>query len=185
MKRLFALLGLSALVLVFAVGCEKRSSSSSTESLELNRETAFVMVKPNAIEENHIGAIIERFEGVELKVAALKFVQPSKVCIEKFYEEHKGKSFYPEVVARFSSNPVVAIVLEGDNAVAKARKAIGATDPAKADPGTIRADFGKSIGENAVHGSDAKASAKREIALFFTPCELYERFPKVEQEEKQ
>lgn len=138
-------------------------------------EQTFSMIKPTAVKEHHIGGIIDCIEKANLSVAALKMHKLSKEQAEAFYAEHKDKPFYPELTTMMSSGPVVLMVIEGDNAVLKLREVIGSTDPKKAAPGTIRALFGKSVTENAIHGSDSQASAEREIAFFFTKEELYAR----------
>ena len=136
-------------------------------------EQTFSMIKPTAVKEHHIGGIIDCIEKANLSVVALKMHKLSYAQAEAFYAEHKDKPFYPELASMMSSGPVVLMVIEGDNAVLKLREAIGSTDPKKAAPGTIRALFGKSVTENAIHGSDSKASAEREIAFFFAKEELY------------
>ena len=126
-----------------------------------------VAIKPNAVAKGKIGAIVERFEADGLRVAALRMASPGRREIEAFYAEHVGKPFFEELVGFMTSGPVVAFVLEGENAVARAREIMGATDPAKAAPGTIRALFGDSMTANAVHGSDSPESAAREAACYF------------------
>lgn len=138
-------------------------------------EQTLSIIKPDAVASHHIGDIISRFEGKQLQVAAIKMVKLSKEEAGQFYAVHKDRPFYPELVNFMSSGPVVVMVLEGDNAVALNREIMGATDPAKASPGTIRADFAKSIGQNAVHGSDSLENAKSEIAFFFKPDEIVNR----------
>ena len=135
-------------------------------------QQTFSMIKPTAVKENHIGGIINQIEQAKLSVAGLKMHTLSKQQAEEFYAEHKGKPFYPELVAMMSSGPVVLMVIDGDNAVLALREIIGSTDPKKAAPGTIRANFGKTVTENAIHASDSPESANREIAFFFTKEEL-------------
>lgn len=130
-------------------------------------DQTFSMIKPTAVKEHHIGGIIDAIEKANLTIVALKMQTISKEQAEAFYGEHKGKPFYPELVQMMSSGPVVLMVVEGDNAVPALRKVVGSTDPKKADAGTIRATFGKSVGENAIHASDSPESAAREIAFFF------------------
>lgn len=130
-------------------------------------DQTFSMIKPTAVKEHHIGGIIDTIEKANLSIAALKMQTISQEQAEAFYAEHKGKPFYPELVKMMSSGPVVLMVVEGDNAVAALRKVVGSTDPKKADAGTIRALFGKSVGENAIHASDSPESAQREIQFFF------------------
>jgi nucleoside-diphosphate kinase len=135
-------------------------------------EQTLVLVKPGAVQRGLIGAIITRFEKKGLKISALKLMQVSKELASKHYGEHVGKPFYDGLVDFITSGPIVAIVLEGDNAVNLVRSMMGKTNPYESAPGTIRGDFGMSIGKNIVHGSDSLKSAEREIALFFTEDEI-------------
>jgi nucleoside-diphosphate kinase len=135
-------------------------------------ERTFSIIKPDAVERNKIGAIIERFESKGLRVAAAKLVSMSKEKAEGFYAEHKARPFFGELVSFMTRSPVLLMCLEGENAVAKNREIMGATNPANADAGTIRKDFALSIGENSVHGSDSPESAKRELSYFFEPGEI-------------
>ena len=130
-------------------------------------ETTFSIIKPNAVKKNAIGAIIHKFEENGLKVAAAKLVHLTKAQCEEFYAEHKARPFFGELVSFMTSGPVLLMALKGENAVMRNREIMGATDPKKAAPGTIRALFGDNVGENAVHGSDSAESAKRELNLFF------------------
>lgn len=142
----------------------------------MSTEKTFSIVKPNAVLDNNIGNIIAHFEKNGLRIAAAKFAKLTKEKAEGFYIEHKERPFFGELVNFMTSAPVLLMVLEGENAVAKNRELMGATDPAKADEGTIRKLYAKSVGENAVHGSDSQASAEREIAYFFDKNELQNRF---------
>jgi nucleoside-diphosphate kinase len=135
-------------------------------------ERTFSIIKPNSVEANQVGAIIDRFERNGLRVAAAKLVHLSKSKAEGFYAEHKGRGFFGELIEFMTRSPVMLMCLEGENAVLRNREIMGATDPAKAAAGTIRKDFAKSIGENSVHGSDSPESAKRELAYFFEPNEF-------------
>lgn len=135
-------------------------------------EKTFSIIKPNAVKKNAIGDIIHTFESKGLRIAAMKLTTLSKEKCELFYDEHKERPFFGELVSFMTSGPVVLMCLAGENAVAKNREIMGATDPKKADAGTIRAKHGDSIGENAVHGSDSPASAKRELAIFFDKHEF-------------
>lgn len=139
-------------------------------------ERTFSIVKPNAVNKNVIGEIITRFEKRGLRVAAAKFTKLSKEKAEGFYIEHKERPFFGSLVQFMTSGPVLLMVLEGDNAVALNREIMGATDPSKADPGTIRKDFADNIEANAVHGSDSPKSAEREISYFFEKNEVVGRF---------
>ncbi|MBU6152862.1 MAG: nucleoside-diphosphate kinase [Bdellovibrionales bacterium] len=139
-------------------------------------EKTFSIVKPNAVAKNSIGKIMDRFESRGLRVAAAKFTRLSKEKAEGFYIEHKERPFFGSLVNFMTSGPVLLMVLEGENAVAMNREIMGATDPAKAAPGTIRKDFADSIEANAVHGSDSTTSADREISYFFEKNEVISRF---------
>ncbi len=130
------------------------------------------IIKPDAVASNHIGEIIARFEKAGLCVGAIKMVKLSKQQAEDFYSVHKDRPFYAGLVAFMTSGPIVAMVLAGPGAIEKNRNLMGATDPAKAAPGTIRRDFAESLQRNAVHGSDSVATAEFEIAFFFLPSEI-------------
>ncbi|PKM12733.1 MAG: nucleoside-diphosphate kinase [Gammaproteobacteria bacterium HGW-Gammaproteobacteria-3] len=135
-------------------------------------ERTFSIVKPDAVAKNVIGEIYSRFEKNGLKIIASKMLHLTREQAEGFYAVHKERPFFNDLVAFMISGPVVVQVLEGDNAVAKNRELMGATNPKDAAPGTIRADFADSIDENAVHGSDAAETAKEEIAFFFSNDEI-------------
>lgn len=139
-------------------------------------EKTFSIVKPNSTLDNNIGNIIATFEKNGLRIAAAKFTHLSKEKAEGFYIEHKERSFFGELVDFMTSGPVMLMCLEGENAVAKNREIMGATNPAEAAEGTIRKLYAKSIGENSVHGSDSQAAAERELAYFFEKNEIIERF---------
>ncbi|MEI7950800.1 MAG: nucleoside-diphosphate kinase [Gammaproteobacteria bacterium] len=138
-------------------------------------ERTLSIIKPDAVAKNVIGQIMSRFENDGLKVVAAKMVQLTDETAGGFYAEHKARPFFKDLVSFMTSGPVVVQVLEGENAVARNRDLMGATNPAQAAPGTIRADFAKSIDANAVHGSDSVASAQREISYFFKPEEICPR----------
>ena len=138
----------------------------------MGTERTFSIIKPNAVKKNAIGDIINTFETQGLKVAAAKLTLLSKEKCELFYAEHKERPFFGELVSFMTSGPVLLMCLVGENAVLKNREIMGATDPKKAAPGTIRAKHGDSMGENAVHGSDSPVSAERELAIFFDKHEL-------------
>lgn len=138
-------------------------------------EQTLAIVKPDAVADNHIGDIIALYEKDGLKVVALRMVKLSKGDAEHFYAVHKERPFYNELVSFMSSGPVVAMVLQGNDAVAHSRKLIGDTDPAKAAEGTIRKQFAQSKGKNAVHGSDSVDNAKTEIDFFFKPDQIFTR----------
>ena len=135
-------------------------------------EKTFSIIKPNAVKKNAIGDIIHQFETNGLRVAAAKLTILSKDKCELFYAEHKERPFFGELVSFMTSGPVLLMCLIGENAVLKNRELMGATDPKKADAGTIRAKHGANVGENAVHGSDSPESAKRELAIFFDKHEI-------------
>ncbi len=139
-------------------------------------EKTFSIIKPNSTADNNIGNIIAIFEKNGLRIAAAKFTQLSKEKAEGFYIEHKERPFFGELVDFMTSGPVMLMCLEGENAVAKNREIMGATNPAEAAEGTIRKLYAKSIGENAVHGSDSAQSAERELAYFFEKSDLIDRF---------
>ena len=136
-------------------------------------EKTFSIIKPNSTLDNNIGNIIAVFEKNGLRVSAAKFAKLSKEKAEGFYIEHKERPFFREFM---TSGPVLLMVLEGENAVAKNRELMGATNPANAAEGTIRKLYAKSVGENSVHGSDSHAAAEREIAYFFERNEVVNRF---------
>ena len=126
------------------------------------------IIKPDAVAKNVIGQIISRFEKNNLKIISAKLITLSDSDAGGFYAEHKGKPFYDDLIEFMTSGPVFIQVLEGEDAISKNRELMGNTDPSKADPGTIRADFAQTIDANAVHGSDSAISAEREIAFFFS-----------------
>lgn len=135
-------------------------------------EQTLSIIKPDGVANKHIGEIIARFENNGLHIAGIKMLKLDAQTAGDFYAVHKDRPFYPDLVKFMSSGPVVVIVLEGDNAVAKNRELMGATDPGKAQAGTIRKDFSKSMSENTVHGSDSLETARTEIEFFFKPKEI-------------
>ena len=134
----------------------------------------FTMIKPDAVENGHMGAIINHIIQAGFKIVALKYTRLSQEDAGKFYEVHKERPFYGELVSYMSSGPIVAAILEKENAVEEFRKIIGATDPAKAEEGTIRKLYAKSIAANAVHGSDSDENAAIEGAFYFSTREICE-----------
>jgi len=144
-------------------------------------EKTFIMLKPDAVQRGLVGDIIARFEKKGFKLAAMKFIQVDRSLAEAHYAEHRGKGFFEPTVNYIMSSPVVAMVWQGNNAVALARQLMGSTKPVEADPGSIRGMFGMDISRNIIHGSDSVTSAEREIALYFKPEELVD-YPKVGQE---
>jgi nucleoside-diphosphate kinase len=130
-------------------------------------ERTFSIIKPDAVAKNVIGEIVSRFEKNGLRIVAMKMLHLSKAQAQGFYAVHKERPFYNDLVEFMTSGPVVVQVLEGEDAIRRNRDLMGATNPAEAAPGTIRADFAKTVDENAVHGSDAPETAAQEIAFFF------------------
>ncbi len=138
-------------------------------------ERTLSIIKPDAVAKNCIGKILDRFESAGLKVVAARMMHLSRVEAEGFYAVHKERPFFKDLVEFMISGPVMVQVLEGPNAIAKNRELMGATDPKKATPGTIRADFADSIDANAVHGSDSAENAATEIAFFFPSNWIFSR----------
>lgn len=136
-------------------------------------QRTLVLCKPDAVQRGLIGRIVSRFEAKGLKIAGLKMLQVDAELAGRHYEEHVEKPFYPDLLRFITASPVVAIAVEGDNAVEVVRNLMGVTNPQKAGSGTIRGDFGLDLTMNLVHGSDSLASAQRELALFFQPDELF------------
>ena len=138
-------------------------------------ERTLSIIKPDAVAKNVIGEIYARFEKAGLKVVAARMMQLSRADAEGFYAVHRERPFFKDLVEFMISGPVMVTALQGENAIAKNRELMGATDPKKADKGTIRADFADSIDANAVHGSDAAETAAVEIAYFFPSMNVYSR----------
>jgi nucleoside-diphosphate kinase len=138
-------------------------------------ERTLSIIKPDAVRKNVIGQVMGRFESAGLRVIAARMMQLSRAEAEGFYAVHRERPFFRDLVEFMTSGPVLVQVLEGDNAIARNRDLMGATDPKKAAKGTIRADFADSIDANAVHGSDAAETARVEIAYFFPVCEVFSR----------
>lgn len=143
--------------------------------LMMAKEVTLSIIKPDAVAKNVIGQIYSRFEQANLTVVAAKMVQLSRAQAESFYEIHKARPFFKDLVEFMISGPVMIQALKGDDAVTKNRDLMGATNPKEAAAGTIRADFADSIDANAVHGSDSLENAQREVAFFFEPHELCDR----------
>jgi nucleoside-diphosphate kinase len=141
----------------------------------MSTERTLSIIKPDAVAKNIIGQIYSRFENAGLRIVAAKMIQLDRAAAEGFYAVHKERPFFNDLVDFMTSGPVMVQVLEGESAIAKNREVMGATNPAEAAAGTIRADFASSIDENAVHGSDAPETAQVEIAYFFSEKELCER----------
>ena len=135
-------------------------------------QRTFVMVKPDAVQRGLVGRVIARLESKGLKLVGARFLLMTRELAERLYEVHRGKPFYDGLVEFITSGPVLVSVWEGLNAIEVVRTLMGATDPQKALPGTIRGDFGLTIGKNVIHGSDSPESARRETAIFFAPGDL-------------
>ena len=135
-------------------------------------ERTLSMIKPDAVEKGAAGRIIARLEGCGLKIVAMRMVHLTRSQAEQFYAVHRGKPFYESLTEFMSSGRIVALILEGENAIARYRELMGATDPAKADAGTIRKDFAANVERNAVHGSDAPETAAQEIKFFFRDLDV-------------
>jgi nucleoside-diphosphate kinase len=136
-------------------------------------ERSLVLIKPDAMGRSLVGTIISRLESLGLKAVALKMLQMDKALAREHYSIHKDKPFFNDLVNHISSAPIIAVVFEGEKAVAVIREAIGPTDPVKADTGTIRGDFGLDIERNTIHGSDSVETAEKEINLFFSGDEIF------------
>ena len=139
------------------------------------QERTLSIIKPDAVSKNVVGDIVSRFENAGLKIIAMRMERLSQERAKGFYAEHDGKPFFKDLVSFMTSGPSVLQVLEGENAIARNRELMGSTNPQEAEPGTIRADFAKSIDANAVHGSDSPASAIREIKFFFSEEQVNSR----------
>jgi len=137
-------------------------------------EKSFIMIKPDGVQRNLIGEIVSRFESKGFKLIGAKLMTVSKDLAEQHYAEHKERPFFGELVDFITSSPVFAMVWEGENVIATARQMMGKTNPADALPGTIRGDFGVTMGKNVIHGSDSPESAEREINLWFNSNEISE-----------
>ena len=141
----------------------------------MSLERTLSIIKPDAVKKNVIGQILGRFEKAGLRIVAARMMHLSRAEAEGFYAVHRQRPFFKDLVEFMISGPVLVQVLEGENAIAKNRELMGATDPKKADKGTIRADFAESIDANAVHGSDSAENARTEVAYFFPACEVFSR----------
>lgn len=137
-------------------------------------ERSLVLIKPDAMQRGLTGTIISRLEKVGVKLVAIKMLHMDKALAQRHYDIHKDKPFFDNLVNYITSAPIIAIIFEGEKAVEVIRKAMGATDPAKAETGTIRGDFGVNIEQNSVHGSDSTETATREIELFFSEDEIFD-----------
>jgi len=142
-------------------------------------ERTLVLVKPDGVQRGLIGTAISRLEGLGLKIVAMKMLQMDEALAKKHYAIHKDKPFFNGLVNYISSGPIIAAIIEGKNAIAVVRKVMGATDPAKAESGTLRGDFGLDVEHNLVHGSDSAENAIKEISLFFSQGEIFS-YPETE-----
>ena len=141
-----------------------------------SEERTFVAIKPDGVKRGLIGRVIQRFEDKGFKIVGMKLLQVTPEMAAKHYEEHVGKPFYKRLIYYITSAPIVAMVVEGYNAVESVRHTVGATNPMNADVGTIRADFAQIMEYNIVHASDSLASAEREINIYFKPEEIYDNW---------
>lgn len=137
-------------------------------------ERTLVLLKPDAVQRRLVGRIISRFEDKGLKIVGMKLMQVTQELAERHYAEHREKPFFSELVSFITSSPIVAMVVEGPGAISEVRRLMGKTDPREAAPGTIRGDYGLSITQNLVHGSDSPESAAREIPIFFSEGEIFD-----------
>lgn len=135
-------------------------------------EKTFLMIKPDGVQRNLIGPIVSRLENKGFKIVGAKLMQVSEDLAKTHYQEHEERPFFGELVDFITSGPVFAMVLEGENVISTARLVVGSTNPQEAAPGTIRGDFGLTVGKNIIHGSDSPESAEREINLFFDEAEI-------------
>ena len=138
-------------------------------------ERTLSIVKPDGVAGDVVGEVLRRFESTGLKVVAIKMINLDADGAERFYHVHRERPFFSSLITFMTSGPIVPMVIEGENAIGRVRKIMGATDPAKAEPGTIRKDLASSIEKNIVHGSDGPDTARSEIAYFFTPLEIHSR----------
>jgi nucleoside-diphosphate kinase len=159
-------------VAVIPDGYKPGKESKDKKDLGMASERTMSIIKPDATERNITGLIIARLEGAGLRVIAQKRVWWKKKDAQKFYEIHKDRSFYKDLIQFMTSGPVVLMVLEGEDAIARNRSVMGRTNPVDAEPGTIRKDFGVNMQRNSVHGSDSPESAQREIDLCFKKAEI-------------
>jgi nucleoside-diphosphate kinase len=157
---------------MYGAARELASAAASTTCRREIMERTLSLIKPDAVQKNAIGAIIDLLEKGGLKIVAARMLRLSRAQAEGFYAVHRERPFFGSLCEFMSSGPIMALVLEGPGAIARNREIMGVTDSAKAAPGTIRQRFGASIERNAVHGSDAPETARTEIAYFFSPCEL-------------
>lgn len=152
-----------------------QSTPQNITKMNGKTEKTLSILKPDALQNHHIGDIISKFEKSGLRIAAIKMIKLSSEEAGEFYQVHRNKPFYSDLVKFMSSGPIIVMVLEGDQAISKSRKIMGATDPKKAEKGTIRADYSESVTRNSVHGSDSPEAAREEIQFFFDPEEIHSK----------
>lgn len=157
------------------ISCLSCAFAPAAETKQSNIEQTLSIIKPDAVAANHIGVIVKRFEDAGFYVAGAKMVKLTKTQAEGFYEVHKERPFFNDLIQFMISGPIFVQVLEGPNAVAKNREIMGATDPKKAESGTLRGSWGTDVTHNAVHGSDSLENAQKEITYFFKPDEIFPR----------
>lgn len=162
-------------VSLIAVSCSK-SDDRALRPSDPSLEYTLAIIKPNAVKNNDIGGVLTRLESGGLRIAALKMQTLTLEEAKQFYAVHRERSFYPQLTTFMSSGPIVAVALEGANAVKRSRDIMGETDPTKAQPGTIRSDYGINVTENAVHGSDSAENARKELGFFFSAKDLQQRY---------
>ena len=166
---------LALVTFLFLAACQRDEITASQLEPEGELQMTLGMIKPNAVRDNNVGAIIAKIEKNGLRVSGLKMIQFSPERAQQFYLAHKDRPFYSDLVNFMSSGPVVVIAIEGNHAVARFRELVGATDPSKAAAGTIRKEFARSVTENAIHGSDSSEAAQAEIDFFFRQDDLFKR----------
>lgn len=157
----------------FRQGNRVESTNNELNAEYTNMEQTVVLIKPDGVQKNVIGKIIDRFESQGLRIAGLKMIKLTQHILDTWYAHHKDKPFFPELSAFMMSTPVVAMIVEGEGAVQKVFDICGVTDPAEAAAGTVRRDFGESKGKNVVHRSDSAEAAANEIGLLFKPEEIF------------
>lgn len=162
-------------LILFFTACILSAGSALFAKESTKIERTFGMIKPDAVQGNKVGHILARIEEQGFQIAGMKMVTLTKEQASEFYAVHRDRPFFDELVNQISSSPVVVFVIEGKDAVESYRKLMGATDPMKASPGTLRGDFGLSLSKNAVHGSDSFDNAIKEIAFIFSGEEIYSR----------
>lgn len=172
--RFWKTLSALCVLTLVAVSCSKAEHEIQPSNPSL--EYTLAIIKPNAVKNNDIGGILTRLESGGLRIAALKMQKLTLEEAKQFYTVHRDRSFFPQLTTFMSSGPIVAVALEGENAVARSRAIMGETDPTKAQPGTIRSDYGVNVTENGIHGSDSAENARKELSFFFSAKDLQQRY---------